>query len=325
MAFFATYFYISQTQSVTNGGLDISERSFAVKDPAEIHKIVIKNKALPTYVIERDEKKEWKFNEFYKADRHIMTNIIEVLTKVDVKFIPPSAARQHIVDNMNKIGIAVEIYNKAGDKIRDYIVGSNLNDERGTYYLVRGKSQPYAMEFPYIEGSLRDRFVYQLQDLRDRYIFDENVERIVKVEVHYPKSVDKGYILVREGSETWDVLNANGEKSNTKVVNQRAVEDVLSEFEHVASEAFENENPKRDRIESAAPFCTIDVTFDNGVKKAVKLLPVLDFVDDRVQTDELEQLELIERFFVQTNWKDLYSMQKLQVKKVLRPYNYFFK
>lgn len=317
------YFLLQKPDHSKLDGMDISDRLFAVDDESEIYEIVIKNKAKPTIRLKRNGD-GWVLNEFYKANKFVMLSILETLTKIDLKFIPPPQAQKNVDQQMERLGVSVEIYNEEGKKIRDYMVGTNTNNELGTYYRMKGAKKAYVMHFPYLEGSLRGRLVYDLIDLKDKMIFEENVDLITAVKVDYPKRKEHSFMLDRN-EDVWTVKPLHA-KSMTieKPANQKIIKDFLSEFASIPSENIETENPRIVTVNQTVPFCIIDVTFASGMTKQVKLRPINDFLDPDSSTESLDNIQLVERFFVESNWRESYLLQKRQITKILRPYSYFF-
>ncbi len=305
-------------------GVDLSDRLFAVEDVDEIHKIVIETTTHPKYTIVKKDKDTWMFNEYFKTDRHIMMRLLETLTNMEIKFIPPAPSQKTIANSMDKTGIKVQVYNKAGTKIRDYIVGPNANDERSTYFKVKGKEKAYAMYFPYSEGGLRKRFIYDLMDLRDKYILEEDVEKIVSISVDYPKQRKHSFVM-NKTDNIWSVEPVHPDVEPIKKnLNQQSIEDFLSVFKSLPSENIETYNPRIDSINSVTPFISIEIVNDENVAKLLRLRPMDDFYDKDQDTKSVDEVHVVERFFVETNWRDSYLLQKRHILGALRPYSYFY-
>ncbi len=322
------YLYLGKAESKKLqevSGIDLSDRAFAVEKEKDIHKIVITTKTHPKYTIIKQDDDSWMFNEYFKADRHVMMRLLEALTKIDIKYIPPEPSQKTIAKNMARTGIEVQVYDKTGNKLRDFIVGSNANDERSTFFKVKGKDKAYAMYFPYSEGSLRTRFVYDLMDLRDKYILEEDISAIQSVEVIYPKQAKHSFLLEKKEKD-WSVqpLHADIEPSK-KQLNNQSIEDFLSVFKLIPSENIETHNPRIDSINSVTPFMSIKITNTEGVVKSLKLRPMNDFLDEDQNTTSVDEVHIVERFFVETNWRDSYLLQKRHILGALRPYNYFYR
>ncbi len=323
----ALYYYTSDANDVNKqatSGMDLSDRTFAIENEEDIHKIVITSTTAPKYTMIRQSDDSWIFNEYFKADRHIMVRVLEALTKIDIRYIPPQAAQEVIAKQMDRDGIEVQVYDKSGVKLRDFIVGGNAKDELATFFKVKGKEKAYAMHFPYSEGSIRKRFQYKLMDLRDKYIMEQSINDIMTVSVDYPKQRDHSFILTREQGP-WEVLPIlDGVEPNVNPINERAINAFLSEFKSIPSESIETENPRIDSINSVVPFCVVHVITKDGQKKMLSLRPMIDFLDGSVDTRSVDEVHAVERFFVETNWRDNYLLQKRQIVHILRPYNYFF-
>ncbi len=69
-------------------------------------------------------------------------------------------------------GIHVEIFDHQGNELLNYYVGGVTQDERGTFFLKEGSTQPYCLNQPGFDGGLRARYALAPVDWRDVRFLD---------------------------------------------------------------------------------------------------------------------------------------------------------
>lgn len=322
IALIGTYFLLTQSDSETISP-QFSDRAFAVDDFDEVDKIFIRERAKEGHFIQRKGDR-WYKDDTLLIDKSIMSNLGGVLSKMAIKYIPQQAEADVIRTNLNQVGIEVKLFDEDNEMIRDYWVGRNNSREDGTALMVNGGKQPYMMELPFTGGSLRSFFLLRDAGIREKTVMKLDPSTIEKVSVNYPKHTSSAFVLDRNGS-SFSVENfyqtGTAEK---RELNQKAVDNFLIEFENLVCESFENQNTKRQSIESTVPFMICDVQLSDGSTRSLKFWSLRNFLDQEPDPQSRRTLELVERFFMTADEEDFYVVQYRLYKNLMVTYNFFY-
>jgi len=316
-----TYWYTTQTNPKTT--IDSADRNFAVPNIDQVHKIFIadRNGTSATLVKRAND---WQYNGKWTANPNAMQNLLQVIQKVQLKYIPPNAAIQNIVTDIATHNIKVEIYDKADNNLKTYYVGGVTNDELGTYMIMEDSDNPYVMHLPGFEGSLRIRYLLKELEWRDKTIFKEPMEQIQAVSIEYPKQKNQSFKLQRE-ADSFEILPFyEGTPKNPNSIKKGQVEKFLRGFDSLIAEAFENKNTKRDSITQQLPFCILSLETTQGQTKELRLHPIMKYDEKGNPLLRKDGRLMIERYYANVNNADLMLIQDRVFGKVLWAYELFF-
>lgn len=285
--------------------------TFNIPQLESIHKIEILSDRLENMSITR-KGSGWILQRGHLARTNAVDNILDVIQNLQIKYIPERAALQNIQNEMNEIGVMVNMYDKSETLIKRYLIGGSTADERGAYLRLDDNPQPYVVHLPTLEGSIRGRFLMRYDDWRDRTIFDVAKSDIESIEVRYPRQESESFIISED---------AVRHKSYATVSSKAKIDSYLHNYTGIIAEAFENINSNQDSIRGLLPFCVIDMKLTTGNYKEIKLYPVENYIEESLVT--LENTPRINRYFVDTSWGDFMLVQQRIIGKLLRGYSYF--
>lgn len=304
------------------------EETFAIKNTDDIHKIFIADRKGNTTTLER-KGESWTLNGVHLARPSAMENLLDAMSRVRVKFRPAEKAKDFLVKNLSTVGIKVEAYNKAGEKIKAYYVGGSSQDDNGTTMILEDADEPLVCYIPNWVGTLYNRFSLIGEDWRDRNIFRETVEEIKSVKVEYPEPdyVEYSFVLERTSRDEFSVKPMfPTTPENKKPVVQGKVEAYLVQFEDKVIENFKNQHPEREQIASQLPFVVITLTKTNGEEKRVKFFPI--FPEDQVIGKENQETVVtnrpVFRYFAEVNGEDFVLVQQGVFGSLFWSYDMFF-
>ena len=295
------------------------DRKFKVETPEEIQKIFIAKRTGETTTFER-QGKDWIVNGTSKVSPNAMENLLEAITSVELKFVPPKAASENIVKELAARGIKVEIYNKKGEKMKVYYVGGVTPDARGTFMIMENSEQPMVMEIPQMEGQIRARFDMVGDDWRDRSVFAYQPEQIQAVSIEYPKQRNKSFRLSRKGDGFEVTPFYDNVPPIKRTVDAASIEAFFVGFQSLVAEAIENGYTKKDSVSQTVPFSVISVTDTKGNERKAAFYPT--YRND-TQTGE-RRTDQVERYFAGLNNGDWMLVQHRVFQKVFWPYDAFF-
>lgn len=320
-----TYVGINKSKEKKDYAELMADRDFNVENLDDIHQIKISPRARLPILLEKKGDK-WFVGD-RRANMNMVTNMLQALKNVKVKYIPSKNATKNVINEINQVGIQIDLYDKDDENFKSFFIGGNTHDERGTYFIMQGETQPYVMTMPYVVGGLRDIFLHQDFEYWDHTYVLLDPEKIVSITADFPKDKPNSFVIKKtDGDFMVNPLYPTTTVINRKV-NQNTVKAYLTEYKSLASEAFENDNPNKEKIRSRIPFATFTIETEDGETTEIKYHPVLDFLEKDMELNDLEikNLKMVERFFVDTNWGDLYVAQKRLCVELFRGYPHFFR
>jgi hypothetical protein len=314
-----TTWYLMDGKNETSSSNFGWDRDFKVEDPGEIQKIFIAKRDGTTTTLER-RRDHWMVNGTYKASPNVMENLLETVTQLELKYVPPAAAIGNIVREMGARGIKVEIFNKAGKKIKAYYVGGVTADARGTHMIQEGSEQPMVMALPSMDGQIRTRYGLTGDSWRDRTVFGYRPGDIDAVSIEYPMQRNKSFKLKRVGRDFEVAPFYDNTPVIDRPVDKASVEAFLTGFKSLVAENFVNESTKKDSLSQLIPFSVISVTDTKGEQRIASLTQMyrIDAATGERKTD------FIERYHAFLNSGDLMLVQHRVFQKIFWPYESFF-
>lgn len=299
------------------------DRDFALRDLSTLHKIFIVNRDGQTISLTRDGK-DWRFNDTYKAHPNSVSLILQMLEKLEIKYIPTKTASQNAIKTLSSHGIKVELYDQEDNKIKAFYIGGATSDERGTYMIMEGAEQPYVMHLPVWEGNLRTRFEKpQLDDWRDKIVFDYQPDDIEEISINYPKQKKNSFILTKK-ADGYNIQPINELTPRIdQALNPSMVQTFLSRFKGIYAEAFENNHPRKELIRRQVPFCVIYIRKTDGSEEEVRVhpKPELDYAGNPVPAADYQPFE---RYLIDRDNGDFMLVQHLQFGPMFWAYSSFF-
>lgn len=298
----------------------LKDRNFAYEDINALTSIVINRKKYPSLVFKKLNQNSWQLNSKYMVNEATMPHLLAALKGVKMKYIPPQTMLQTIKDDIKSDGIEVKLY--AGDElVKHYHIGTEFGDGSDTPFLMEGSSQPFMMYLPGLDGSVRRRFIYDMDEWKSKTIFSEDPELIKKISVNYPQDKASSFSLFHQ-TDDFRIVDHNGKTPDRKF-NTNTISAYFNFFTDISGESNESENPERNNILSGQPFCVITLVMnDNSVKEYV-LYSMSNLVGDLVITGP-RNIHPDNKYFVLMPDGQLLLTQQRVIGKILRPYWYFF-
>jgi len=319
-----SYYGFTRNSKSSSSAMSTEDREFAVEDIDDVHRIKLTRRTGRTIDLKRDDASWYVGDKKRKVSKNIMSNLKGVLKNIQIKFIPPAKYNQKIINEINRIGTQVDLYDDNDKLIKSYFVGGNVPDG-GTYFIMQGSVQPYVMERKLGYGGVRDLFIYEETELYDKAIWEVDSEKIVSVEIDYPKDKQQSFKIQK--SETGYIIDPLYQTTRriTTIPDQNKLKSYVEGFDVIYSESNENTNKLFAQLANLVPFAVMSFTLEDGTKKTIKLHPVNQFLDEHTEMSAMEKANLLylERFFVVTDWGDLYSAQKRLILKLFRGYKHF--
>ncbi len=246
-------------------GFSQSDSDFKIKDTSNIGKIFLASRDGSTILLERSKDgKGWMLNKEYKALQSTVTSLLSTFYQQEGKHPVPQAIHNTIVKALAGTGVKVEVYDRSGEKIREFYVGGETKDLDGSYMLMAGSETPFVVEIPGFPGYLSSRYTTEFLDWRDRSIFMLNKEDISKVSIQYPGEALNSFVAHQNKDGKFTVEADPGISANNEV-NQRRVDLFFTFFQRVFCEGYVNGSTGlAQAIDTVPKRAIIDVTTTNG-------------------------------------------------------------
>lgn len=319
----ATFWMVTESQKDEKTSLLGADRRFKVDDPEQIQKIFIADRKGHITTLERSGD-HWIYNKKYKARPNAMDNLIDAITRVEIKYQPPAQAVKHMVTSLATEGLKVEIYDKKDQLIKAYYVGGSTSDERGTFMMMADANQPYVANLPNWSGNIRFRYNLLGDDWRDVVVFNAKIEDIAAVEVEYPKQKNKSFKIEREGNDFSVLPYYEITPKFNKPVPRGKIEQYLIGFEKVSCVGFDNLNEQKDSISASLPFCSIKLVKKEGPFTQLLLFPVQPKAKFDAKTGAPLPLSEVENYYALLNGEDFIVVSNALIKNLLWAYDFFY-
>jgi len=319
---FLLYRYNTDGSRKVEGGA--WERQFAVEETDRIHKIFLADRHGHSTTLERKDG-QWMVNGTHRAHAPAVNSLLDAIRRIELKFIPPRAAVENMVESLATEGIKVEIYDRQGDLLKSYYVGGATADERGTYMIMEDSDNPYVVHIPSWEGNVRFRYSLIGDEWRDRTLFGEHPDDIRSVSVEYPKQRNQSFRLEREGRTF--AVRPFYELTPARDMPMRpgAAQAYLVEYDRVIASDFRNAFLQKDSLFRQVPFSIIRLEKMDGTKKEARIWPIYDEYESQdPKTGKRDYQRNLDRFFVQLNGEDLFLIQKHLIEPLFWSYPSFF-
>lgn len=301
-----------------------ADRDFAVRDAEQIHKIFIADRQDARTTLTR-KGDHWVVNDSFKVREDAIRNVLDAITRIEMKYKPPQSAVSGMIKSLSSEGIKVEVYGKGDALLKTLYIGGSTADERGTFVMLEGATQPYVAHIPSWEGNLRFRFTLRGDDWRDRSVFAHEIEGIQSVTVDYPKQRDRSFRLFRVGNDFKVAPFYEVTPAIQKTVLPGKIERYLLGYKKIVAASFENKRNLQDSVKSLIPFVIITLTDTNGKVTEARFHPDGgDMVTDPKTGAILSggQAESYLTDLPQSN--DLMQTQHILVSKLFWGYDFFY-
>ena len=298
-----------------------ADRGFAVKNIMDVSKIVVRHVKLQPIVFTSAGGK-WLINGKYPADPAVMVHIEKVLTGVRLLYVPPVNSIPTILKSVKENGIQVDVYQDNENTPEKIIhIGSDLQNGDGTFMVLGGSKQPFAMHLPGLSGGLRSRFEQPLDNYRDKFIFQTPLKNIKSLKVVYPKDNEHSFLIENKmGIRVSPLMHrdAVGYLSNENIIKS-----YLSQFESLGAEKLMNQYPDKERVLQSLPSCTIELEKKDGIKNHYAFYKYDDPENQFGVANSPGEIRFQNRLYVLVDSTEFYSVQTRVFGNVFRSYSEF--
>jgi hypothetical protein len=258
-------------------------RDFAVKDTASITKIFLADKQNRTVLLERRDN-HWTANGEHKARRDLTNLLLETFARMEVSAPVPQAKMDYVLRSISSNSIKCEIYQN--DKLsKTYYVGGVTEDNTGTYMIMENSSEPFVLHIPGFSGYLTVRYTADINEWRERIVFNYNVNDIHRVSVRYPGEIHESFIAIQKPGNNYELRTIDNKKVDFPF-DTLLVKTFISKCKFLGFEAFIRDELNQHIIDSlskeipVAVFSVEDINGEINTMTTYYRQNIDQFVDD---------------------------------------------
>ena len=316
------YLWIEKDSEKKTSTINIEDRNFIVESKDDIHVVTIKNPGYPLMHLSRQKDNTWLLNNKYPADQNIMDNMVGVLQHMEIRYIPPKTMLPKILGELDQVGIDIKCYDKDGNLISDFIMGSNDNKELATFCVKRGATQAYAMQVAVAEGGLRNYFNMPERELKDKTVFKIDPRQIEKLSVRYFKDEKNSFVIEKKGgSYQFAALQAMNQIGGN--VNEKIVSSYVLSYDKLVAMGIRETDSVSDSIRTMIPFAQIKYNLSDNTSALMDFYPTKDLLVEGVNTQTYEDLATVESYYVFNERGDVFLVQQRLAGDFFKPIDYF--
>lgn len=320
------------------------EQNYHVSDVDAITKLYLSNKFDVNLLLQRVGKEGddtlWLVNEKYPANQPLVDILLETLHDMRIRQHVNRNAVPNIIKNLSVNSIKVEVYQKVyfidwfGGKLKlfpseklttTYFVGSETQDNMGTYMFREGDKEPYIVHIPGFRGFLTPRFNPNPPLWRSRKIVHCDVQDLKSVRVEIPLVPEESFEVLRNG-ETFDLKLLQSGTIVSQFDTARVAQ-LLSSFSNLNFDEYASVVPKveLDTTFSRPPGFVLTITdMDDRVRN---LKTYVKFADpeliSEIESGNLSEIFDVNRQYAILDNTDTVLIQYYVFDNILQPASYF--
>lgn len=290
LAGLAFYAWNEKKQSST---LDIRDTAFSIADTASVNKIFLASKFGWEALLEKKEGR-WYLNDQYKVNKNQMQILLKTLHWQRIKRPVHKGEREMVIRSIATKGIKVEVYQN-DEKTKVFYVGGDVNDSKGTYFIMEGSENPFVLYMPNHTGFLSPRYVVKEDNFRHTQIFKSNLKSFKEIKVNYPGNEALGFIVKNE--------EGNAKLLGVNDYNQVSLNNYVSNFNRIHITKFVDRVEEISIIDSLSQYPpTIEITVEDEKSAYSNSIKLYNNQDDPDGMVGIANMEGDERYVVVQNY-----------------------
>ena len=314
------------------------EQNYHIEEPKSITKVIIDDKDGNHLELIKETDSIWKANNS-PANIKVVDMLLSTLKDMRIREPIAQAARNNIVKQLAASGKTVKIYQDAysinlgfvklfkKEKLTKIIyVGSETQDNMGTYMMLKGEDSPCIIYIPRLKGYLSTRFSALEDFWKSHAVFKYNKGEIASLKVEIPNQMNESFSLTKKGEGFDFTLLESGQK--LQAFDTLKVKALLSScfelnYESVAKNISKLE---QDTIFGKAPAFVVTIEDSKGKENTLKTYSKLhDPTSISENDDDFYRIFDVNRCYaLHSQNKDTLIMQFFTLDNLLKPASYYF-
>jgi hypothetical protein len=248
-----------------------SDAAFTIRDTGSIGKIFISANDNPNTITLERKSEGWVLNNKYPVLQSTLRQLLRTLYQQKAAHPVPDNNRDGVIRSLIGGGIKTEVYDRDGNKMRTFFVGGEVVGFAGTAMLMAGSERPYVVQIPGFDGYLTTRYTTDLNQWRDRIVFDLEPDQIEQVSIRYAQEPLNSFTLTQQDGKVSVALDTA--LHYNMPLNERRARGYLTFFSKIYSEGFATGMIGLDSLVSNMPEkATIDLRGKGGYHQQVKII-----------------------------------------------------
>lgn len=314
------------------------EQNYHISDTQTITKVIIDDKDGNHLEILKVEDSVWKVNNS-PANIKVVDMLLSTLKSMRIREPIAQAARNNIVKQLAASGKTVKIYQndyainlgfiklfKKEKLSKTIYVGSETQDNMGTYMMLKGEDSPCIIYIPRLKGYLSTRFSALEDFWKSHAVFKYNRDEIASLKIEIPNQKSESFMLTKNGEGFDFTLLESGQK--LQAFDTLKVKALLSSCFEVNYESVAKNISKleQDTIFSKAPAFVLTVKDEKGKENILKTYSKLhDPTSIAEGEDDFYRIFDVNRCYaLHSENKDTLIMQFFTLDNLLKPASYYF-
>lgn len=237
---------------------------FAIEDTASIDRILLKDEQGNRIQLDRSES-GWIVNEQYVARPDAVDILLRTMNKLRVKAPISETMKNTVLKNIIAKNTLVEAYS-GSELVKTYYVGGPDREHTGTFMMMKGSSRPYLMHIEGFHGFLTPRFFTNVNEWRERVVFEYAKADIKRLELQYPEKPENNFVIEQAEPGSFEVT-AGLEATPVTQLDTFMLNAYLARYDMVHFEGFEETKTEAfiDSVMQSEPIFVIALTDQNDV------------------------------------------------------------
>ncbi|MEO0404993.1 MAG: hypothetical protein AAF193_08990, partial [Bacteroidota bacterium] len=176
---------------------------FAIEDTSMVARIVIVDNNQNRVQLDKQEgERYWSLNNEYLARKDAVDLLLKTFKRIAVKQPVPLSMRETALARIQE-GKKVYVFDKDGNELKTYLVGSATSDHTGTFMLLEEgnvpSTEPFITHMEGFTGFLSTRFFTDVEEWRYTGIFDYPKLDIEQIEVIHHNNETSSFDIALDG------------------------------------------------------------------------------------------------------------------------------
>lgn len=314
------------------------EQNYHISDTQTITKVIIDDKDGNHLELIRETDSVWKANNS-PANMKVVDMLLSTLKEMRIREPIAQAARNNIVKQLASSGKTVKIYQdkhaidlgfiklfKREKLTKTLYIGSETQDNMGTYMMLKGEDSPCIIYIPRLKGYLSTRFSALEDFWKSHAVFKYNRDEIASLKIEIPNQKSESFMLTKNGEGFDFTLLESGQK--LQAFDTLKVKALLSSCFEVNYESVAKNISKleQDTIFGKAPAFVLTVKDNKGKENILKTYSKLhDPTSIAEGEDDFYRIFDVNRCYaLHSENKDTLIMQFFTLDNLLKPASYYF-
>jgi len=314
---------------------------FTVNDTETITKIYLADKTGNKLTIKKITDSVWTLNDSDTANYSMVNMLLTTLKDMRIREPIPKPAHKNIMTAIATQRTEVQIYQeryaidfwfihlfKKERLTKTIYVGTETQDNMGTYMLLKGTNNPYVLYIPHFRGYLVTRFLPYIDLWKSHNVFRYKPQDIASLKIELPNREYESFELYQKDSTFNFKILKTGE--DLKDFDTMKVAALLSSFVELNYESLAKNitNMERDTVFAYQPLFKITVKDMKGKSRCLRTYAKLYNPDTWVlESDKDNFYEIMDNdrmYAIADGIKDTLILQFFVMDNILNPASYYF-